>query len=97
MNGFGGVIGATFGAGWRVRVGLDQELLLRQVHHQHVVGVQDARDVTDLDGPRPVGQHAPVADALHRRLPPDFARWSGLTVAGSVIDALEERPARLAG
>ena len=52
----------------RVGVGLDQELLLRQVHHQQVVGVQAARDVPDLDAPRPVRQHAAIAHAFHRGL-----------------------------
>jgi hypothetical protein len=51
------------------RVRLDQEPLLRQVDHQHPVGVRAARDVKNLHAPRPVGEHASVAHTLHRDLP----------------------------
>ena len=79
----------------RVGVGLDQELLLRQVHHQHVVGVLDAGDVAHLDRAGPVAQLPTVAHALHGRLPARSREVIGPHRRRRRDDLLEERATRV--
>src|SRR5580765_5118858 len=46
----------------RERVGFRQDLLLRQVHDEHVAGVLVTGQQMQLDGPRPVGELAERLD-----------------------------------
>ena len=66
-----------------VRVG--QDLFLRQVHHQHAVGVRQAHDVVDLDRARrrPGTRACRATDSTFGFLP-DFDIASGASVRGAL-------------
>src|SRR5205809_382360 len=58
----------------REGVGLDQELLLREVHHQHPILVRAAGDVMNLHRPRPIAHHPALTHGFHLGFSPRFGQ-----------------------